>query len=416
MSNDKKRRPRGSGSIYRQPGSRFWWICFYDANGNPVRESSKSEKKTVAQNCLKTRMAEVLNGTYIEPKVRDVTVDQLYSDEIAYLEKNGKKTGWFKTCWELRLKKIFGGRRACSIRRADLEDYQSRRMVFYREQFPDATEKKLSACETQVNTDLNVLRMILYRGHALEKLASVPPFPSPLQGAMERTGTVTETQYRAMLADCCDDEYWLRAMLIMAYTWGYRLRELSKMRCIQVHLDERIVYLPPRSTKNKKPRPIPISDEEVGPLRICLGRKEPGDFVFTRNGAQVKDFRRRWEKLITVAKAGHMEINERGEKVWVKAIFHDLRRTACSNLLAGGMSPANVRALVGHLSEDMTARYNKPAMATLAAQQKEGAKLLAALRAVPALPEVIIRTYIVPAKSQDGTGKEMPVSLSNSTG
>lgn len=56
----------------------------------------------------------------------------------------------------------------------------------------------------------------------------------------------------------------------------------------------------------------------------------------------------------------------------MKAIFHDFRRTAATNLLAGGMSPANVRAIVEHLSEEMTAKYNKPAMATLAAQQAGG--------------------------------------------
>lgn len=173
-----------------------------------------------------------------------------------------------------------------------LEAYQTYRLQEYRKEFPDADEKKLSACETPINKDLAVLRMVLYRGHALEKLAAVPPFPPKLQGAMERAGTVTEEQFRVMLADCGNDEFWLKAMLLMSYTWGYRLEELLKMRCIQVSLTDRIVYLPPRSTKNKRPRPIPISDDEIGPLRICVSGKMPEDKVFTRiNSKPVKDFR-----------------------------------------------------------------------------------------------------------------------------
>ena len=406
METNEKRRPRGSGSIYKQAGSRFLWIA-YRSNGRLVRESSGSERLTDAQRLLRKRCGESDNGTLVEPKARRVTVDELYLDEIADLEKRHKQTAWLKPCWELRLKDYFGGRRACQIRRADLESYQTHRMEIYRKQFPDANEKKISACETQVNTDLAVLRMILYRGHALEKLQSVPPFPPTLQGAMERSGTVTEEQFRAMLADCRKDEDWLKAMLTMAYTWGYRLRELLKMRCIQVNLNERIVYLPPRTTKNKRPRPIPISDDEVGPLRICISGKNPEDFVFTRaDGSPVVDMRGRWDNLVTASKAGHMEVNERGERTWVKAIFHDFRRTASTNLLAGGMSPANVRAIVGHLSEEMTARYNKPVMDTLRAAQRNGAALLATLNTRPALADVVHSLSIVPLQSGDGAGKE----------
>lgn len=119
------------------------------------------------------------------------------------------------------------------------------------------------------------------------------------------------------------------------------------------------------------------------------------------------------DKLVTASKAGHMEINERGERVWVKAIFHDLGRTASTNLLAGGMSPANVRAIVGHLSEEMTARYNKPAMATLAAQQRQGAALLAAIKPAELSENVIHSSLIVAPENSGSNGKEKPVVVYN---
>ena len=135
--------------------------------------------------------------------------------------------------------------------------------------------------------------------------------------------------------------------------------------------------------------------------------------MFTRaDGSPIKDMRRRWDKLVAASKAGHMEINERGEQIWMEAIFHDFRRTAATNLQAGGMSPANVRAIVGHLSEEMTARYNKPVMATLAAQQKRGAALLTSLQQ-PALPPVSHRNAIVAQVHSTSTKGETPVVLYN---
>ena len=154
------------------------------------------------------------------------------------------------------------------------------------------------------------------------------------------------------------------------------------MRCIQVSLTDRIVYLPPRSTKNKRPRPIPISDDEIGPLRICVSGKMPEDKVFTRkNSKPVKDFRDvgiSWSRPPT-------------RDTWKSTSAAKGYGSASTNLLAGGMSPENVRKVVGHLSEEMTARYNQPAMTTLAAQQRKGAALLAAMQSA-ALPENVIHS------------------------
>ena len=104
-----------------------------------------------------------------------------------------------------------------------------------------------------------------------------------------------------------------------------------------------------------------------------------------------------------------MEINERGERVWIPAIFHDLRKSASTNLLAGGMSPENVRKVVGHLSEEMTARYNQPAMTTLAAQQRKGAALLAAMLSA-ALRENVIHSSLHSGPSKRGTRKGEPAA------
>lgn len=379
----KERRERGTGRIFLK--GKTLWIQYYDTSGRQRRESVAPEiealkragKKTidvrkVAEQLLRKRIGAKENDILPSPKKSRVTVSELYDDEIAYLSNGKPRTAaWMKSRWELRLKDAFGARRAREIRLADLTVYQAQRMDCYRKRLPDATPKKLAACETAVNSDLAALRMMFYRGKKNEKIDVVPTFPEKLSGAMDREGTVTEEQFQAMLAACEPDEIWLKTFLTMAYKWGYRLRELLNLQVARVNLREKTVYLPPRSTKNKHPRLIPISDEEIPLLLTCVEGKSAQDFVFTRkDGKRVLDFRTRWKQLVAKAKAGHAEISLSGERTWYPAIPHDLRRTAVSRMLSGGMPPEAVRSLVGHLSEEMTQKYYRPAIDTLRRLQR----------------------------------------------
>src|SRR2546428_9783876 len=53
----KTKRPRGSGSVIKLPGSRFWYILYY-VNGKQRRESSQSESRTVAEQLLRPPIGE----------------------------------------------------------------------------------------------------------------------------------------------------------------------------------------------------------------------------------------------------------------------------------------------------------------------------------------------------------------------
>lgn len=367
----KGRRARGEGRIWQRGA--FWWIQYYDQRGRQIRESSGSSTEQVAKRLLKRRLGERELGILPDPKTNRVTVAELYEDKHAQLTNQGKlKTAeWMKSRWELRLKNEFEARRARDVRLAELVDYQTKQMERYRDEFPDASTKKLAAKETSVNSDLDALRMMFYCGKKLEKVAAVRTFPDPLAGALERQGTVTREQFERMLAACEPDELWLKTFLTMAYTWGYRLRELLNLQCGRVNLKERTVYLPPRSTKNKMPRLVPISDQEIAYLQTCIEGKGPADFVFTwPNGARVRDFRARWERIVKKANAGHAEIDLEGRQTWYRAIVHDFRRTAISRMLSGGMPPEAVRTIVGHITPAMTQRYYRPAVETLRRMQQ----------------------------------------------
>jgi integrase len=371
----KSTRERGTGRVWLR--GEIPWIRYYSfgkqrsescaeyiENFRRVHSKSARTNLEIAEELLAKRIGARLNDILPPPQKSRVTVAELYEDKLANLKQGSPKSAdWMKSRWELRLRDYFGARRAREIRLADLTAYQTKRMEFYREQFPEASPKKLSACETNVNGDLSALRMMFSLGKQLEKIDIIPTFPKMFDGAMEREGTVTREQFDAMVAACQEDELWLKTFLMMAHTWGYRLRELLNLQCARVNLRDKTVYLPPRTTKNKQPRTVPISDREIPLLEACIAGKLPQDFVFTRrDGTHVRDIRHPWDRIVETAKAGHAEISLTGKEAWYPAIPHDLRRTAISQMLNGGMPPEAVRSIVGHLSPEMTKKYYRPAV------------------------------------------------------
>lgn len=357
----------GDGYLYKPINSRFYHLKFYPVpGGKPEYRSTKKETLEEAEKERRKIMRQKEDHTLLDKKTDRLTLRDLYQYKLADLEKHHKDTKWVKPCWA-RLDEYMGSRKANTLRLADLSSYQTYRMGKYRVQFKDADAEKLQACEGQVNKDMRLLKSILYHAQEIEKLKIVPSFPKDLMGPKEREGTISEYQYQTIRGLCRDNELWLKTMLTMGWMWGYRAKELCRMRVVQVNLEDRYVILPPRTTKNKQARTIPISDEELPMLAECIRDKQPEDFVFTRsNGKPVLDFRDRWDSLVKISGAGHFEIDgETGKKRWVPAIFHDLRRSAITTMLQGGMASENVRKVVGHLSKEMTDRYNKPATDSL---------------------------------------------------
>jgi hypothetical protein len=107
------RRPRGTGSLYQRGGT--WWIR-YNRNGRCFRESSNSAKRQVAANLLQKRLSEITTGTFADPKVQRVRVDELAEDFLRDYKINGKKSiDDVKARWGLHLKPFFGILRASEI-------------------------------------------------------------------------------------------------------------------------------------------------------------------------------------------------------------------------------------------------------------------------------------------------------------
>jgi len=106
-----------------------------------------------------------------------------------------------------------------------------------------------------------------------------------------RTGFVTQEQYKA-LTEKAAGEPWLRTMLALGYTYGFRRAELLDMRCGQVDLLGRRIRLNPGETKNDEGRTVALTDECYDLVLHMAKEKQADEFLLTRrNGKPVRDFR-----------------------------------------------------------------------------------------------------------------------------
>src|SRR6185312_11301749 len=104
---------RGEGTVYRQKGSRFWWIQYY-VKGEPRRESSKTENEKLAWKLLRQRVSAVDSGEIqVGGKVR--IADLYESLERDYVINRRKDLINLKTRWTRHLKPVFGDKRADEI-------------------------------------------------------------------------------------------------------------------------------------------------------------------------------------------------------------------------------------------------------------------------------------------------------------
>jgi integrase len=158
-----------------------------------------------------------------------------------------------------------------------------------------------------------------------------------------RQGFLTDAQYTRLAAECGAEGLWLRALLEVAYTYGWRIGELKAMRVSQVDLRTRTIRLEPGTTKNQDGRTVVMTDAVRELLANCVQGKTTNNYMFTRkDGSSVGDFRKLWAKVCIASGIGKMVCERCSEPVtgpkcercdsarlkYVGLIVHDLRRTA----------------------------------------------------------------------------------------
>jgi integrase len=282
---------------------------------------------------LKKRIGELASGDFVSPTDRRVTVAQVYQLLLDDYKMHDRATlDWVQSRWDKRLKSAFGDLRASDLTTERLNKYV---LDCQSQEFSNAT----------INRDMAALKRafkLAYRGTP-RKVFSVPVFPH-LTEASPRQGFVEEAQYRQLVEHAPD--LWLRSLLAVAYTFGFRKGELLAMHCNQVDLAGQTIRLWRGTTKSGEPRVVKMTPEVDTLLTACVQGKGPDDFVFSRNGGTpVRDFRGSWDALCKAAKLDGL-------------LVHDLRRSAVRNMVRRGVSERVAMTISGHKTRSVFDRYD----------------------------------------------------------
>ncbi len=361
-STEKKQRgKRGQGCVYRHSGSRNWWIKF-SVNGRTIQQSADTESRRDALGVLK---AEILKHAAGEaPDSRQTTVEKLKDAMMQTwknLDKNPASVGWAEQCWK-RLLPYFGAMKAHNVSSAAIRGY-----VEYR--------KEMNAANGTINRELSVLSSAFTLGYEetprrVSQKLSFTRLPEP----RGRQGFVEQKQYDALAANC--SELYMRAMLALAYSFGFRKAELLSLKVSDVDLLAGTVRL--RTSKNGEPRQVNLTKDTRELLTACCAAKSKDEAVFTRTKQSgkrlpVADFRTVWAKLCCAAGLGQMVCakcskpvemekceNCQGSKrlVFKGLLFHDLRRSAVRNMVRAGIPEVVCMKISGHKTRAVFDRYN----------------------------------------------------------
>jgi integrase len=344
------KRPRGTGAIFRVPGSKNLWVGYSGPNGEYIRESCGSPKRTNAQSFLKSRMEAVSGGNFLGPRIEKITVDELFDDLLQDYKTHGQFFQWPERTWNAHLKHYFGGETLSADKKA--EKYCGMRAARVGTvQLAGYVEKRQSekASKSTINRELALLRRAFSLGFDSEpqKVSRVPKFHRFIvsEQGNERRGFVEQPDYRK-LAELAAKQLWLRGLLALAYTYGFRKAELLGMRCSQVDLLNDTICLYAGETKNGEGRIVALT-RECRDLVVELRKgKQPEDYLLTRgNREPIRDLRGTWDVLVKAAGLPGL-------------LLHDFRRSAVRNMIRAGVPQKTAREISGHKTDAVFNRYN----------------------------------------------------------
>jgi integrase len=335
-------------SLYKRGD--VWWYKFRFA-GQVIRESSKSESRTVAKEAERARRRELEESFNRISKPRTA---QLFSaaaetwlkTKIAHLSPRSV------TIERANLKHInpyFGKMLLCDIAADDIARYQAERL-----------EK--GAAPKTVNLEVGTLRAILRKNRLW---AAIQPDVRMLRAREDVGRAISRDEEDALLEACrASRSRSLYPAVLIALNTCMRYSELRLLRWGQVALNTCTLTVGQSKTESGTGRLLPLNDRAVAILGFwssLFPLREPSDFVFpaerygaSGDGAPVVydcDPTRpigRWKEAWETAKS----------RAGVQCRFHDLRHTGCTRMLEAGV-PFSVVATIMGWSASTTVRMSR---------------------------------------------------------
>ena len=334
-------------SLYKRGD--VWWYKFRFA-GQVVRESSKSESKTIAKDAERARRRELEESwNQIKRRTLPPTFERGGSTWL-----DGEKPHLAERTYEIyevalrcHLKPVLGGLLLCDIDASRISSYQARR-------------KAEGASARTLNKELQVLRQILKRYKFWANLQGDVKFEREHNDIGK---ALSREEEKALLAACGSNPL-LNAAVTLALNTALRKNEIRTLRWSQVDFEKRTVAVGRAKTDGGSGRVIPLNQPAFDALVKWAGRfveSRADDFVFPACEAAgierkhpdmdridpsrpIKSWRSAWRAAL--------------KRTGLRIRFHDLRHTCITKLAESQASEQTLMAISGHVSRRMIEHYS----------------------------------------------------------
>ena len=303
----------------------IWYIDYY-ADGGRIREAV-GEKKSEARAALEARKEEIRTGKFHLKEEKRILFEKFADEYIEYAKAN--KRSWTRD--EISLKHLiphFKGLCLSKINPKHIEDYNRKRL----DKVKPAT----------INRELTLLKFMFSLAekwkYANENPVKEVKFFQERQYLMK---VLDKEEIKRLITVAGDP---LRPIIILALNTGMRKGEILNLRWSDVDFADCYIYI--KKSKSNVMRKIPMNTIVVASLKNI---KRENDYVFPgpRTGKQYSDI--------------FYPFKQACEKAGIKDMrFHDLRHTAATLMVMGGIDLVTVKEILGHSDIQMTMRYAHP--------------------------------------------------------
>ena len=335
-------------SLYKRGD--VWWYKFRFA-GQMIRESSKSESKTVAKDAERVRRRE-LEESWNQIKRRRLPPLFSLAAEDWLKTRTGIAPSTLRSYGLAisQLKTDFGKQLLCDLSAEDLAAYQTRR-------------KRDGVSNRTVNLELGVLRSILRRYRMWEAIAADVDFLK--ESASPGRALTPEEETRLLDAASKSRCRSLYPVVMLAINTGMRASEIRGLTWTQVDFLANSLTVGKSKTAAGTGRIIPLNSRAMALLthwRGLFDGAEPDHYVFPHEkyGLAGNDRRQCAYEIIPTEPMHRWKVAWESARKTANLVcrFHDLRHTFISRLAESQASDSTVMALAGHVSRAMMERYS----------------------------------------------------------
>jgi len=329
--------------------SQIWWYNFTFA-GRRFQESSKSRRKTVAQDAEKKRRQELertFNDVTDRRQERIRSISEVATKFLDDYKLRNPKSATFAEYAIGHLKRLVGSVMVADVGDTAVKDYQTARL-------------KEKAAPKSINEEVGFwLRMLEDQGDVIRvRLKRQKRLKLPV-GRRISQAFAPEDKAALLAAAATRRSPSIYPALMLALHAGMRDDEVKKLQWARLNLHKAVVIVGESKTEAGEGRTIPLNADVLAALvehskwyLKKFGETRPEWYVFPFGKPQPTDPARPATSFKTVWAAIK-------EEAGVKGRWHDNRHTFITDLAESGQaSDETIRDMAGHVSKQMLKHYS----------------------------------------------------------